>query len=271
MVGDAVINGGPGLMLIVEKLPWANTLDVTEGVEKAMDEHAPGLPGIDIDTTIFRPATFIEESIDNLTEALMIGCLLVVMLLGAFLLAGAPPLISVVTIPLSLMAAALVLYWRGIDDQHDGAGRVRDRLGAVVDDAIIDIENIVRRLRHARAMDSRVDRVGRLDASLEVRGADRLRVADRGAGAAAVFFLHGPHRRLLPAAGLLLHARGARVDAGGADHSRRRWRYICPARTRSSSAGESPIVALAPAGLRAVLTPVVRSAEAGLSPRSARS
>ena len=61
LFGDAVINEGPGLMMIVEKLPWANTLDVTRGVEAAIDAMRPGLPGIDIDTTIFRPATFVEQ------------------------------------------------------------------------------------------------------------------------------------------------------------------------------------------------------------------
>ena len=85
LAGDAVINDGPGLMLIVEKLPWANTLEVTRGVEQAIEELRPGLPGIEIDTTIFRPATFIEQSIDNLTKALLIGALLVILVLGAFL------------------------------------------------------------------------------------------------------------------------------------------------------------------------------------------
>ena len=76
MIGDAVINGGPGLMLIVEKLPWANTLDVTRGVEEAIAAMQPGLPDLQIDTTIFRPATFIETSLDNLSHALLLGCLL---------------------------------------------------------------------------------------------------------------------------------------------------------------------------------------------------
>ena len=83
--GDGVINDGPGLMLIVEKLPWANTLDVTRGVEDAIEEMRPGLPGVEIDTTIFRPATFIEESIDNLKMALIIGSILVVIVIAAFL------------------------------------------------------------------------------------------------------------------------------------------------------------------------------------------
>jgi multidrug efflux pump subunit AcrB len=72
-----VINDGPGLMLIVEKLPWANTLEVTRGIEAALAELRPGLPGIEIDNTIFRPATFIELSIHNLMRALLIGCVLV--------------------------------------------------------------------------------------------------------------------------------------------------------------------------------------------------
>jgi Cu/Ag efflux pump CusA len=60
MIGDAVVNGGPGLLLIVEKFPWGNTLEVTEGVEAAIDEMRPGLPGVNIDTTIFRPATILS-------------------------------------------------------------------------------------------------------------------------------------------------------------------------------------------------------------------
>ena len=89
LIGGAVINGGDGLMLIVEKLPWANTLDVTEGVEKAMAEMQPGLRPIEVDTTIFRPATFVEISIDNLSEALLLGALLVVVVLALFCSPGA--------------------------------------------------------------------------------------------------------------------------------------------------------------------------------------
>src|SRR5918992_1489711 len=85
MVGDGVVNDGPGLFMIVEKLPWANTLEVTRGVEAALAELKPGLPGIDIDAKIFRPATFIELSISNLTKALLIGSFFVVLVLGAFL------------------------------------------------------------------------------------------------------------------------------------------------------------------------------------------
>ena len=76
--GEAVINDGPGLMLIVQKFPNANTVEVTRGVEEAIDQMRPGLPGLHIDTTIFRPATFIEMAIHNLTTALFLGVMLVI-------------------------------------------------------------------------------------------------------------------------------------------------------------------------------------------------
>ena len=62
LAGDAIINNGPGLLLVVEKVPWGNTLDITRNVEKAIKDMQPGLPDVKIDTTIFRPATFIEMS-----------------------------------------------------------------------------------------------------------------------------------------------------------------------------------------------------------------
>jgi multidrug efflux pump subunit AcrB len=85
-----VINDGPGLMLIVEKFLWGNAVDVTKGVEAALDEMRPGLPGIEVDTTIFRPATFVESAIDNLGRSLLIGALLMVLMLG-LCGTGAPP------------------------------------------------------------------------------------------------------------------------------------------------------------------------------------
>src|SRR4029079_7734643 len=70
IIGDAIINGGPGLLLVVEKFPWGNTLEVTKGVEDALKELQPGLSDVHFDTTIFRPATFIDDSINNLSDAL---------------------------------------------------------------------------------------------------------------------------------------------------------------------------------------------------------
>ena len=76
-IGDAVVNDKPGLLLIVEKQPWGNTLDVTRQVEAALAALQPGLKGVEIDPAIFRPATFIERALDNLTHTLVLSCLLV--------------------------------------------------------------------------------------------------------------------------------------------------------------------------------------------------
>jgi CzcA family heavy metal efflux pump len=172
MVGDAVINDEVGLMMIVEKLPWANTLEVTRGVEDALAKLRPGLPGIEIDSTIFRPATFIELSMRNLTVALILGSVLVILVLGAFLFEWRVAVISVVAIPLSLVAAGVVLYLHGVTINTMVLAGFVVALGSVVDDAIIDVENIVRRLRQHRlaGSDKSTARIV-LEASLEVRPA----------------------------------------------------------------------------------------------------
>jgi len=171
-IGDAIINGGPGLLLIVEKQPWGNTLDVTRGVDAALESLAPALPGVDVDATIFRPATFIEMSVHNLNRALLIGSVLVVLLLAFFLFDWRTSVISLLAIPLSLLSAALIIrYQGGVLDTMVLAGLVI-ALGEVVDDAIIDVENIMRRLRlNATADAPRAARAVVFDASLEVRSA----------------------------------------------------------------------------------------------------
>lgn len=170
MIGDAVINDGPGLMLIVEKFPWGNTLAVTRGVEEAIERMKPGLPGVEIDTTIFRPATFVEDSIANLSWALLLGCVLVVGIIFIFLYELRTAIVCIVAIPLSLLAAALVLFQAGASVNTMMLAGFVIALGIVVDDAIIDVENIMRRLRLARrAGDARSTARIILDASLEVR------------------------------------------------------------------------------------------------------
>ena len=171
-IGDAVINDVPGLLLIVEKQPWGNTLDVTQKVEAALESLAPGLKGLEIDTTIFRPATFIEQSLHNLSHAMAVGCVLVVIILFIFLFDWRTAIISLTAIPLSLISAALILhYWGGTMNTMVIAGLVI-ALGEVVDDAIIDVENILRRLKLNRQLENPLpafDVV--LAASLEVRSA----------------------------------------------------------------------------------------------------
>jgi CzcA family heavy metal efflux pump len=172
LIGDAVINDGDGLMMIVEKLPWANTLDVTEGVDAALEELKPGLPGIGVDAEIFRPATFIETSIDNLSSAFIFGALLMILMLCAFLFSWRTALISVVAIPLSVIGALLVLKVRGATINTMVLAGFVIALGDIVDDAIIDIENVVRRLReHRKQRGTKSTARVILEASLEVRSA----------------------------------------------------------------------------------------------------
>ena len=171
-IGDAIINDVPGLLLIVEKQLGANTLQVTQQVEAALATLKPALGDLQVDPTIFRPATFIEMSLSNLNQALLIGCVLVVLVLVFFLADWRTALISSVAIPLSLLAAAMMLRYRGgTIDTMILAGLVI-ALGEVVDDAIIDVENIVRRLRlNRQAAEPRAAITVVFDASLEVRSA----------------------------------------------------------------------------------------------------
>ena len=142
--------------------PWANTLDVTRGVEDALAELRPGLPGLEMDPTIFRPADFIQVALDNLTRALLLGCVLVMLVLAAFLFEWRTALISLVAIPLSLVAAGLVLHLRGATINTMILAGFVIAIGVVVDDAIIDVENIVRRFRQPCARRGVTSRWGEL-------------------------------------------------------------------------------------------------------------
>jgi CzcA family heavy metal efflux pump len=171
-IGDAVINDGPGILLIVEKQPSGNTLDVTRNVEAALDALRPGLQNVNVDSTIFRPATFIEMSLANLNRALFYGALLVVAILVAFLFEWRTAVISLTALPLSLISAALIIRYSGQSINTMVLAGLAIALGEVVDDAIIDVENIVRRLRLNRKSanpESPFQVV--LNASLEVRSA----------------------------------------------------------------------------------------------------
>jgi CzcA family heavy metal efflux pump len=171
-IGDAIINDEPGILLIIEKQPWGNTLEVTRSIEAVLEDLAPALQGVDVDPTIFRPATYIENAVANLNTALLLGVVLVIAVLSVFLYDWRAALISVLAIPLSLLTAALVMnYTGGTIDTMVLAGLII-ALGEVVDDAIIDVENIMRRLRLNRAAGSPESPFSVvLKASLEVRSA----------------------------------------------------------------------------------------------------
>jgi CzcA family heavy metal efflux pump len=172
LIGDAVIDGKTGILFVVEKLPWGNTLSVTRDAEAAIRELQPGMPGVKFDTTIFRPANFIDDSIRNLSTSLILGFVLVMIILVLFLFEWRVALISLVAMPLSLMAALLVVYLSGATINTMILAGLSIALGRVVDDAVIDVENILRRLRQARvAGDDRPLGSIVLDASREIRNA----------------------------------------------------------------------------------------------------
>ncbi|HEV8275925.1 MAG TPA: efflux RND transporter permease subunit [Streptosporangiaceae bacterium] len=150
LIGSAIIDGGPGVLLVVEKLPWANSLRMTAGVEQALKELQPGLPGIRFDTKVFQQADFVKLAITNLTHALVLGFILVVVIIALFLFEWRMALICLLTIPLSLVATILVLYWRGATINTMTLAGLVIALGVLVDDAIIGVENITRRLREER-------------------------------------------------------------------------------------------------------------------------
>ena len=171
-IGDAVINTGTGLLLIVEKQPGANTLDVTRGVEAALASLEPAMPDVEVDPQIFRPATFIEMSLRNLAWSMVIGAGLVIAVLIAFLYEWRSAAVTIVAMPLSLIAAAWMLASGGRTIDTMALAGLIIALGVVVDDAIIDVENIARRLRlNAASPSPKPAHEVVLEASLEVRSA----------------------------------------------------------------------------------------------------
>ena len=151
LIGDAVLTGGEDSLIVIEKFPNANTLEVTRGVEEALDKLRPGLAGIQMDTSIARPATYIDESIDNLTLAAVIGAILLVAALGALLFQWRAALIAAFAIPISLMAGVLVLDLRGQSINLMLIAGFAIALAVLVDDAVSSTGAIATRLRDDRA------------------------------------------------------------------------------------------------------------------------
>jgi CzcA family heavy metal efflux pump len=152
LIGDAIVNDADGLLLVVEKFPGANTLEVTQGVEEALDDLRPGLGGMEPDTSIFRPAAFIENAIDNLTLASLIAGVLLALILAALLFDWRTVLIALITIPLSLVAAALVLDMLGETFNAISFAGLAVAVAVIVDAAVAGAENVARRLRQEREL-----------------------------------------------------------------------------------------------------------------------
>jgi CzcA family heavy metal efflux pump len=148
LIGEAMVNGDGRLMLVVEKYPGANTLEVTRGVQEAMDGlGSEALRGMEVDSGVFRPATYIENALGNVALALIIAGVLLALALVAFLYEWRSVLISLLTIPLSLVAAALVLYLLGETFNPILFAGLAVAIAVVIDDAVVGAHNVARRLR----------------------------------------------------------------------------------------------------------------------------
>jgi CzcA family heavy metal efflux pump len=173
-VGGASLMGRPAIVLVVQSQYEANTLQVTQGIDQALAELRPDLAkeGIQVNPNVFRAANFILTALANVRSSLEIGAVLVVIILFLFLFNFRTAAISCTAIPLSLLGAIIVLNQTGQSVNTLTLGGLAIAIGEVVDDAVIDVENIYRRLRENRAAPHpRKMRQVVLDASVEVRSA----------------------------------------------------------------------------------------------------
>jgi HME family heavy-metal exporter len=146
--GDAGMNGKPAVIVSIQKQPSADTVALTGKIENALAELRQGLPaGLSAPEVLFRQANFIEASIDNVVEALRDGAILVAIVLFAFLLNARTTAISLIAIPLSLAVTALVFQVLGQSINVMTLGGLAIAIGELVDDAVVDVENILRRLK----------------------------------------------------------------------------------------------------------------------------
>jgi CzcA family heavy metal efflux pump len=172
--GAGAINGHPGVVMMVQAQYGANTLQVTDAVQKALNSLRPDLEGegVTLEPNLFRPANFVETALGNIRSSLIIGAVLVVLVLFLFLFNFRIAAISCTAIPLSLLAAVVVMQKMGVSLNIMTLGGLAIAIGEVVDDAVIDVENIFRRLRENRhSPNPRFAIRVVFDASIEVRSA----------------------------------------------------------------------------------------------------
>ena len=150
-LGEGSIDASPAVVMSIQKQPATNTLELTERIDATLAEIQATLPdGMTINRGVFRQAEFIETSVDNVIEALRDGAILVVIILFLFLWSFRTTFISVLAIPLSLVVAIFALKGLGITINTMTLGGMAIAIGALVDDAVIDVENVFRRLRENR-------------------------------------------------------------------------------------------------------------------------
>lgn len=204
--GIASYNGKPSVVLTITKQPSTSTLDLTEQLDKALEEVQKTLPGdVKLSTDVYRQSRFIDSSISNVKHALIEGGIFVVIVLFIFLMNARTTVISLVTIPLSLVASILVLRAMGLTVNTMSLGGMCIAIGSLVDDAIIDVENVYKRLRENHRL-PKDERRGMMDVVFDASREVRMPILNSTliiiASFMPLFFLSGMEGRMLAPLGI---------------------------------------------------------------------
>ncbi|OYX23770.1 MAG: CusA/CzcA family heavy metal efflux RND transporter [Algoriphagus sp. 32-45-6] len=205
-IGDGSLNAEPAVIMTISKQPEVNTLELTERLDAAVEDLKTTLPkGVDIQSRIFRQSDFIEASISNLNRTLLEGAFFVILVLFIFLMNWRTTLISLLAIPISLLVTIIVLQLLGYTINTMSLGGMAIAIGALVDDAIIDVENVFKRLREniRKPLAERLPilRVVK-DASMEIRSSIIIATLIIIVSFVPLFFLSGMEGRLLQPLGI---------------------------------------------------------------------
>ncbi|MBQ4502430.1 MAG: efflux RND transporter permease subunit [Alistipes sp.] len=205
-MGHASQNGKPAVILAISKQPNINTLEVTEKIEANLQEIQKSLPAdVRMDTKIFRQADFIETSVSNVGRALLEGAIFVIIILFVFLNSFRTTVISIIAIPLSLLGTLIVLHLLGMNINTMTLGGMCIAIGSLVDDAIIDVENVYKRLKQNHAL-PRAERQGIFtvvfEASKEIRASILNATFIIMVAFVPLFFLSGMEGRMLQPLGI---------------------------------------------------------------------
>ena len=205
-IGDGSLKGSPAVIMTVMKQPGTNTLALTDKIDQSLFELKKSLPGdLQINTHIFRQSDFINASIGNIKKTLIEGSLFVVLILFLFLMNWRATVISLVAIPISLITAILVLKWFGFTINTMSLGGMAIAIGDLVDDAIIDVENVFKRLKEnaAKPGELQKNKIKVIyDASVEIRTSVINATFIIIVAFIPLFFLSGMEGRLLAPLGI---------------------------------------------------------------------
>ncbi len=206
LLGLASEKGHPAVLITVTKQPATNTMELTGKLDESIAELAAKLPGdVHVSTDIFRQSRFIESSIDNIRKALFEGAVFVVIVLFIFLMSTRTTVISLIALPLSLLTAVLALKALGLTINTMSLGGMAIAIGSLVDDAIIDVENVYKRLRenHALPAEERKPTLKVVfDASVEIRSSIVSATVITIVAFLPLFFLSGMEGRMLRPLGI---------------------------------------------------------------------